>query len=77
MLHGSLDEREIWGRIDTCVQMGESLCGPPETITTFLINYTPQYKIKSLKNMLPLELLKVVNFIKDNMVAPRHLSPEN
>ena len=23
---------------------------PPETVTTLLINYTPQYKIKFLKN---------------------------
>ena len=38
-LHGSLDGREVWGRIDTC--MAESLCGPPETITILLISYTP------------------------------------
>lgn len=75
VLHGSLDEREIWGRTDTCVQMVESLCGPPETITTFLINYTP-IQIKSLKNMLLWSFLKVVNFIKDNVEAPRHRSPQ-
>ena len=28
---------EIWGRMDTCVGMAESLCCPPETITTLLI----------------------------------------
>ena len=41
MLCGSLDGRGVWGRIDTCIFMVESLCHPPETITTLLINYTP------------------------------------
>ena len=38
---GSLDGRGVWGRIDTCICMAESLCCPPETITTLLISYTP------------------------------------
>ena len=29
------------GRMDTCVCMAESLCCPPEIITTLLISYTP------------------------------------
>ena len=29
-----------WRRIDTCIYTAESLCLPPETITTLLINYT-------------------------------------
>ena len=32
--------RGVWGRMDTCVCMDESLCGPPETITTLLISCT-------------------------------------
>ena len=40
MLHGSLDGRGVWGRMDTCMCMAESLCCPPETITTLLISYT-------------------------------------
>ena len=40
MLCGSLDERGVWGRMDTCVCMTEFLCCPPETITTLLIGYT-------------------------------------
>ena len=28
------------GRMDTCICMAESLCCPPETITTLLIGYT-------------------------------------
>ena len=41
MLHGSLDGRGVWGRMDTwSTWMAESLCCPPETITTLLISYT-------------------------------------
>ena len=37
---GSLDGRGVWGRMDTCICMAESLCCPPETITILLIGYT-------------------------------------
>ena len=40
MLCGSLDGRRVWERMDTCISMVESLCCPPETITTLLIGYT-------------------------------------
>ena len=52
VLCGSLDGRGVWGRMDTCIYMAESLCSPPETITTLLIDYIPIqnkkyiYKIK-------------------------------
>ena len=46
MLCGSLDGRVVWGRMDTCICMPESLCCPPETITT-LLTAILQYKIKS------------------------------
>ena len=36
MLPASLDGRGVWGRMGTCVRMAESLCCPPETITTLL-----------------------------------------
>ena len=39
MLCGSLNRRRVWGRLDTCVCMAESLYCSPETITTLLINY--------------------------------------
>ena len=42
MFSGSLDERGVWGRMDTCIRMAESLCCPPETITTLLIGYSPK-----------------------------------
>ena len=43
MLCASLDGRGFWGTMDTCTHthththMNESLCYPPETITTLLI----------------------------------------
>ena len=41
MLCGSLDGRGVWGRMDTCTYMAESLRCPPETITALLIGYIP------------------------------------
>ena len=40
MLCGSLDGRGVWGRMDTCICMAESLHCSPETITMLLICYT-------------------------------------
>ena len=39
MLCGNLGGRGVWGRMDTCKCMAESLCCPPKTITTLLISY--------------------------------------
>ena len=39
----------VWGRMDTCIFMTESLCCPSETVTTLLIGYTP-IQNKKLKN---------------------------
>ena len=39
MLCANLDERGVWGRIDTCIYMAESLCCLLETITTLLMDY--------------------------------------
>ena len=41
MLHGSQDGRGVQGRMDPRICMAESLCCPPETMTTLLISYTP------------------------------------
>ena len=38
MLMGSLDGRGVWGRMDPCICMTESLHFLPETITTLLAN---------------------------------------
>ena len=34
-------KKGVWGRMDTCVCMAESLCCSPETTTTLLMGYTP------------------------------------
>ena len=44
MLCGSLDGRGVWGRMDTCLYMAESLHCSLETIVNQLY---PQYKVKS------------------------------
>ena len=51
MLCGSLDGRTIWGRMDTCICMTESLHYPPEIITTLLISYTLIQNKKLKKNV--------------------------
>ena len=43
------------GRMDTCICMAESLCCPPETITTLLISYTPTQN-KNLKKKKRIQL---------------------
>ena len=43
---GSLDGRGVWGGMDTCVCMTESLHCSPETFTMLLIGYTPTYTHK-------------------------------
>ena len=51
MLCGSLDGRGVWGRMDTCICMPESLLCSPEAITTLLTGYTPiKKKIKKRKS---------------------------
>ena len=39
MLCGSLHGRGVWGRMDTCIGMTESLHCSPETITTLFVNW--------------------------------------
>ena len=41
MLCGNLDGRGVWGRMDTCICMAESLHCSPEAIRTLSIGYTP------------------------------------
>ena len=45
-----LDGRGVGGRLDKCICMAESLCCPPETVTTLLIGYTPIQNKKLKKN---------------------------
>ena len=41
VLLGSLPGKGVWGRMDTCICMAESLCCPHETITKLLISNMP------------------------------------
>ena len=41
MLCGSLEGRQVYRRMDTCMYMAESPRCPPETITALLTGYTP------------------------------------
>ena len=46
---GSLDGREVSGRVDTCICMTESLCCSLETITTLFVNWLyPNTKLKTI-----------------------------
>ena len=40
MLCSSLDGMGVWGRMDTCICMAESLRCSPETLTALLTGYT-------------------------------------
>ena len=58
MLCGSWDVRGVWGKMDTCICMAESLHCSLETITTLLTGYTPtqnkKYKVKTNKRKMNL-----------------------
>ena len=41
VLCDSLGGRGVWGRMDTCVCMAESIHCSPETVTSLLIGSTP------------------------------------
>ena len=62
MLHGSLDGRGVWGRMDTCICMTESLWSPPATVTTLLTGYIHQYKIKRSFLKISLEKKEALNW---------------
>ena len=49
VLCGSVDGSGVWGRVDTCIHMAESLHYSPETITTLLFGHTPTQNKKFLK----------------------------
>ena len=45
VLYGSLDGRGVWGRMDTCICMAESLHYPPETV---IVNWFMKVKVAQL-----------------------------
>ena len=59
MLCGSLDGREVWGRMDSCMCVAESLHCSPETITALLTSYT-------------LVQIVVFFFLKNHMYLDNH-----
>ena len=63
----SLVGREVWGRVDTCICMAESLCCSLETITTLFVNWLyPNTKLKTIfKNNLK---------VKDQCVTKEHVA---
>ena len=50
MLCDSLDGRGVWGRMDTCICMAESLCCPGETITMLFTDCESE-NVKSLSHI--------------------------
>ena len=50
--YGSLDGRGVWERMDACICIAESLCYPPETVTTLFTSYAAA--AKSLQSCLTL-----------------------
>ena len=54
MLSGSLNGRRVWGRMDTCVCMIESLDCSPEAVTVLLMGYTPRQNKKKTLSTVPL-----------------------
>ena len=63
MLCACLDGSEIWGTMDTCICITESLQSSPETITALLINYTPIQNAFGVKQ-------RNKNKIKRNKIKP-------
>ena len=50
MLCGSLDGRGVWGRMDTCICIADSLHCSPEAITTLLMGYAAAAAAKLLQS---------------------------
>ena len=46
MLCGTMDGRGVWGRMETCTCLDESLSCSPEITATLLIGYTLIQKLK-------------------------------
>ena len=57
------DGRRVWGRMDACIYITESLHCSPETITTLLISYT-SIENEKLKKKISTSFLK--DFLKSS-----------
>ena len=58
-----LPSRGVWGRMDTCICMPETLHCSPETITTLLIGYTPIKQKKKFQNKRLIVQISTVKFV--------------
>ena len=71
MLCGSLDERGVWGRMDTCMCVAESLHCSHETITILLVSYPPienrKFQVKKKKKK-KLHVDSYGSFIHNNIL---------
>ena len=56
MLCVSLDGKGVLERMDTCMCLAESVCCPPETVTTLLIDYNIKEKVKKQQSELQCKL---------------------
>ena len=52
MLRGKLDGRGVWGRMDTCISVAESLDSSSETITTLFPDWLLFVVFQSLSRVL-------------------------
>ena len=64
MLCASLDGRGVWGRMDTCMCMAESLRSSPETITTLLIGYISMQNVFGVKKIIKFKKKESKEMIK-------------
>ena len=71
MLCDSLDGREVWGRMDTCICSAESLHCSPETITTLFSSYTPIQNVSGVKKI---NLKKHKYVISPGQSSPKQIS---
>ena len=73
---GKLGGRAIWGRIDTCTWMTESIHCSPETITTLLISYTQNKPGNPVvKTRLPMQETRVQSLTWEDPTCRRTAKP--
>ena len=57
VLHGSLDGKGVWGKMDKCICMAESVCCPPQTITAL----STAYQFSSVQSLSRVQLCNPMN----------------
>ena len=72
-LYGSLEGREVWERMNTCICMTDSLHCSSESITTLLMSYTPIQNKQFFKNHLKGARRPEYFSKEDTGIANRHM----